>query len=591
MDDLDLGDLSQIDMPGIIEIPISHDIPRTTLDSLMQVKNEFVQKLEEANAKNDTSKKRRYQRQLKQFEDAIKATKEGKVFNYSDLVVPPGFAQIPLQSDGRPILNASLPNRTSAVPNKPAPKIARNEEKYDNVNDEAGDDLLEQLSKEIDDDDDDLGGDHLDFEDDHLNRKLNSLMPNIKKMLPKDHVMDDDFEKKLAAFRPPDFDDIKPIRQNLNKDSINTDNVPQPQIKPALETKKSPSKKSNSSKELNILEERQRLFKEAALEAKKQGNINVALAYLRNAKGFDSMIVAAENGLPLDMKNIPVPPQLQDKVSPSKKNVQIKDEKMHQVILNDEPLTGDRTSIYQRLMNDLREQIKIATDNFKQYTQMGDVNNANKFNKIAKDSIKDLDALKTAFSRGEDVPLYHYEKRTYQTIDCNSDLTDNDLDLSIIRAVNLPLPKDFDEKHMTTYVKFEFPYPPESLQTDKTSKISGTLNPEFNQNFKIQIQRKQTKFCRLMNRKELKFEIYYKAGFLKGDKLLATSLVKLQQLENSATIHDAFDLLEGRRQIGGKLEVKIRIREPIAHKKVHELELRWLIIDKFKIDNKDTVLL
>ena len=45
-------------------------------------------------------------------------------------------------------------------------------------------------------------------------------------------------------------------------------------------------------------------------------------------------------------------------------------------------------------------------------------------------------------------------------IDSNPDLTDNDLELTVIRAINLPLPKDFEAKHMTTYVKFEFPYPP-----------------------------------------------------------------------------------------------------------------------------------
>ena len=31
-------------------------------------------------------------------------------------------------------------------------------------------------------------------------------------------------------------------------------------------------------------------------------------------------------------------------------------------------------------------------------------------------------------------------------------------------------------------------------------------------------------------------------GFLKGDKLLGTCLVKLQQLENASIIHDAFDV-------------------------------------------------
>ena len=58
------------------------------------------------------------------------------------------------------------------------------------------------------------------------------------------------------------------------------------------------------NKELTIILERQRLFREAALKAKQEGNSSVALAYLRHAKGFDTMITAAENGLPLDMNNV-----------------------------------------------------------------------------------------------------------------------------------------------------------------------------------------------------------------------------------------------------------------------------------------------
>lgn len=75
--------------------------------------------------------------------------------------------------------------------------------------------------------------------------------------------------------------------------------------------------------------------------------------------------------------------------------------------------------------------------------------------------------------------------------------------------------------------------------------------------------------------------------------MLGTCSVKLQPLESTATIHDAFDvknklkslhyknrglielvlkLLDGRRQIGSKLEVKIRIREPLLHKQVKVLE-------------------
>ncbi len=48
----------------------------------------------------------------------------------------------------------------------------------------------------------------------------------------------------------------------------------------------SPSKQNRNSKEIAILTERQRLFKEAALEAKREGNVKVALVYLKHAKVY-----------------------------------------------------------------------------------------------------------------------------------------------------------------------------------------------------------------------------------------------------------------------------------------------------------------
>lgn len=54
-------------MPDNIDIPLKHEQPKTTLDSLNQIRNEFSAKLQEAKEKNDSSKKRRYERQLKVF--------------------------------------------------------------------------------------------------------------------------------------------------------------------------------------------------------------------------------------------------------------------------------------------------------------------------------------------------------------------------------------------------------------------------------------------------------------------------------------------------------------------------------------------
>ena len=62
-------------------------------------------------------------------------------------------------------------------------------------------------------------------------------------------------------------------------------------------------------KQLLLLQKRQGMFKSAALEAKRAGQIEQAKEYLRSAKGFDKLIEAAKGGLPVDITTLPVPPQ------------------------------------------------------------------------------------------------------------------------------------------------------------------------------------------------------------------------------------------------------------------------------------------
>ena len=39
--------------------------------------------------------------------------------------------------------------------------------------------------------------------------------------------------------------------------------------------------------------------------------------------------------------------------------------------------------------------------------------------------------------------------------------------------------------------------------------------------------------------------------------------------------------MDGRKTVGGKLEVKIRIRDPLKTKQVEEVKEKWLVIDQF----------
>ena len=65
---------------------------------------------------------------------------------------------------------------------------------------------------------------------------------------------------------------------------------------------------SLQEKQLALLVKRQAEFKAAALKAKKSGQIEQAKEYLRQAKGFDSLIEASKGGLPVNFKTLPVLP-------------------------------------------------------------------------------------------------------------------------------------------------------------------------------------------------------------------------------------------------------------------------------------------
>lgn len=69
---------------------------------------------------------------------------------------------------------------------------------------------------------------------------------------------------------------------------------------------------------------------------------------------------------------------------------------------------------------------------------------------------KDLDVVRVAKRTGCKVPKFHYETKDFSIVKSFTELTDNDLELLVVRGINYRSdnPKDID-----TYVKFEFPFP------------------------------------------------------------------------------------------------------------------------------------
>ena len=59
---------------------------------------------------------------------------------------------------------------------------------------------------------------------------------------------------------------------------------------------------------------------------------------------------------------------------------------------------------------------------------------------------------------------------------------------------------------------------------------------------------------------------------------MGTAPVKLQPLEGACTLHDTWPLMEGRRAVGGKVEVKLRVRNAVVTKQVERVEEKWLVV-------------
>lgn len=104
--------------------------------------------------------------------------------------------------------------------------------------------------------------------------------------------------------------------------------------------------------------------------------------------------------------------------------------------------SSSRTEMYVKLEQDLLSQIKMCQANRVYFKSTGDVPSMNKFQQMEEHTKKDLDSLRFAFKRGDPVPKFHYEVRAFSKVVVCSDLTDNELEFTVVQAINLNVAKD-----------------------------------------------------------------------------------------------------------------------------------------------------
>ncbi|XP_034388033.1 coiled-coil and C2 domain-containing protein 1A isoform X2 [Cyclopterus lumpus] len=323
---------------------------------------------------------------------------------------------------------------------------------------------------------------------------------------------------------------------------------------------------AKAQQQLDFLLLRRQAFMRAALRSKQMKDMTGAAQHLRHAKGLDPMVTAAKSGLPVDISKIPSAPVSEEEYSLARSRTS--------------PLSPRSSEQYHGLMDLLRKQHEKCLGYSQQLTLMGNVAEALKFEKLVEEGLKNIDILKKAHAKGQPVPKCRTEERTLNTVKIHTSLTPNDLILYINKGINLPCPSGVSPSELDASVKFEFPFPSaEEAQRDKTGTVKSTNNPEFKENFKLNINRAHRGFKRVVQSKGIKFEIVHKGGLFKTDKVVGTAQLKLEALENQCDVREIIEVMDGRKATGGKLEVKVKIREPLTGVDLQPVTEKWLVLD------------
>lgn len=341
---------------------------------------------------------------------------------------------------------------------------------------------------------------------------------------------------------------------------------PPPAANPPRAAKADPKNTTRAQQQLTFLEGRRRRLAQAALGAKRAGDLEGAKRFLRQARGLGPLLEAAQRGLPVDIAQVPeVPVGEEDFALPPNRGPRGPPEALR---------------LYRELAALLRQQHELCVDHSRQFARLGNITEVTKFERLAEGCRQSMETLKRAHAGGLPPPRHRYEQRTFSTIKTFPELSSSDLVLCVVRGINLPAPPGVAPNDLDAFVRFEFPYPTaEEAQKDKTAVVKNTDCPEFGEQFKLRINRAHRGLRRVLQARGIRFEVTHKGGLFKPDRVLGTAQLKLEALEAACELREILELLDGRRPTGGKLEVVVRLRDPLGPPQVEARTERWLLLD------------
>uniref|UniRef100_A0A3P9K6T5 Coiled-coil and C2 domain-containing protein 1B n=1 Tax=Oryzias latipes TaxID=8090 RepID=A0A3P9K6T5_ORYLA len=559
-------------MPSSQPAPSASPLGAASLESRLLERIEMYQTaIANAKAAGETSKARRYDRGLKTLQSMLTSVKKGKAVNEEDMPPPVAIGgKSNIKAESEPEKELPEPAVLPASPSKP-----RNEPAAPVPNTKPV--CLTPLPK--------------------LAAPITPDSPAISPLTPsqpsgphslKQAVLSRQREYKVAALQAKQSNDVERAKHHYltakkldsllealdRGEAVQLSSLPPPPL-PA------PSSLGEA------LQQRMDIYKQAAESAKSKGDDRKSRMHQR-IQQYQEAIRAHKAGKPVSLSDLPVPPcpALQGSEGSQQNFLNVLETAMK--IANQDGDAENMVGAAQHLRHAKGldpmitatksglpvEITKKCLDLCQQFTQTGNIGECDK---LAAESMKSIEILKKAHAAGQPVPKCRSEERTLNSLR-NSNLTASDMVLYIVRGTSLPAPPGVSPSDLDASVKFEFPFPSsEEAQRDKTGTVKNTNNP-FKENFKLHINRGHRAFKRAVQSKGIKFEVIHK-GLFKTDRVVGTAHLKLEALETHCDIREIIDVFDGRKATGGKLEVRVKIREPLSGAELQPVTEKWLVVE------------
>ncbi|KAJ3217457.1 Coiled-coil and C2 domain-containing protein 1B [Dinochytrium kinnereticum] len=362
-------------------------------------------------------------------------------------------------------------------------------------------------------------------------------------------------------------------------------------------------------------------YKKAALTSKRQGDIARAREFLAISKRLKDAITAVEqNGVMPDGFLLPDPPSLAsvaefssdaknsvDDVSSS--SSQGAGRKIQQAIAeaaitdilesssldlpkHNIPSPTASASSFNFIKNSLQSQIASCSTIAAYYLKGGKKDRALDFHKLKKAMQMDLDALEALRAAGAPTPAFHFKIVQYEIEQANSDIALDEMEFIVAQAYDLAgSSAGVASSDLECFVSFDLGWPTEEAKAGEgkgqTANAAKGHSPVFNFSKRVRIERNRT-FQRYIERKRAVFDVYHQSrgwgglSFFSKPTPLGRASVRLDTLLNKCEIHEVFPLVDiqnPRKSVGGKLELKIRLRVPLSKQDISKKEEKWLVLD------------